>query len=138
MTCLRQSCVDVKGHFAPKAPLPFVIFSFAESLPIAVTATQPHFLPVYFCRFSHRLYSRAPFRNTPLPRRNPYCFRPLVCQRLAWLCVSSLPSEQAEPALSALGSVAHSGYGQGVLESLMELGGDQATAAVTTAAIVVR
>ncbi|KAF0293967.1 Armadillo repeat-containing protein 5 [Amphibalanus amphitrite] len=69
--------------------------------------------------------------------RNPYCFRPLVCQRLAWLCVSSLSREQAQPALSGLQAVAHSGYGQGVLESLMELGGDTATAAVITAAVVV-
>ncbi|KAF0297218.1 Armadillo repeat-containing protein 5 [Amphibalanus amphitrite] len=69
--------------------------------------------------------------------RNPYCFRPLVCQRLAWLCVSSLSREQAQPALSGLQAVAHSGYGQGVLESLMELGGDTATSAVITAAVVV-
>ena len=61
-----------------------------------------------------------------------------MCQRLAWLCVSSLCPGHAEPVLGALGAVAHSGYGQGELESLMELGGDRGTAAVLTAAIVVR
>ncbi|XP_037077023.1 armadillo repeat-containing protein 5-like [Pollicipes pollicipes] len=70
--------------------------------------------------------------------RNPSCFRSLVRQRLAWLCVSRLSAAQAELPLDALRAVAETGYGQGVLESLLELGDAEAMAAVTTAAIVVR
>ncbi|XP_037077019.1 armadillo repeat-containing protein 5-like [Pollicipes pollicipes] len=64
--------------------------------------------------------------------RNPSCFRSLVRQRLAWLCVSRLSAAQAELPLDALRAVAETGYGQGVLESLLELGDAEAMAAVTT------